>query len=35
MVVPFKNDHSSVCWEARFSFPATKNEQGQFRDKSD
>jgi hypothetical protein len=35
VVVQLKNDTSGVCWEARFSGPATKNDQAQFRDKSD
>jgi hypothetical protein len=34
IVVQLKNQ-AGVCWEARYSPPATKNEAGQFKDKGD
>ena len=35
VLVQLKNDTTGVCWEATFSALAAKNDQAQFRDKSD
>ncbi len=36
VIVQLKNDHAAgECWEAQFSGPAKKNDNGQFKDKGD
>jgi cysteine-rich repeat protein len=35
IVAQIKSNTTGVCWDANYSAPALKNEQAQFRDKSD